>query len=164
MTQLPREEAPGWRQYVFRAILWFAVVGSLAYAASQGAFDSLENAVSLRLEPNRDTVQLTGTVPAVIEIKVTLKNNTENNAALIAPSACKVFRWQVFSRAGEMIQTRVSDTKCPDVPVSAALAPGEQLDEIYSISLNPSRYLPGQDYQVRAWYWGYESEFQFKTE
>jgi hypothetical protein len=164
VNQLPREEAPGWRQYVFRAILWFAVVGSLAYAASQGAFDAMENAVSLKLEPNRDTVQLAGSVPPVIEIKVTLKNNTESNAALSAPSACKVFRWQIFSRSGEMVQTRVNEAKCPDVAVSAALAPGEKIDEIYSVALSPSRYLPGQDYQVRVWYWGYEGEFQFKAE
>ncbi len=164
MTSLPPAEAPHWRQYVFRAILWVAVVGSLAYAASHGAFDSLENAVSLRLEPNRDAVQLAGSVPPVIEIKVTLKNNTPEAAALSAPSACKVFRWQVFSRSGEMVQTRVSDAQCPEMAVSAGLAPGEKLEEIYSITLVPSRYRAGEDYQVRAWYWGYESEFQFRAE
>jgi hypothetical protein len=164
VTSLPPAEAPNWRQYVFRAILWVAVVGSLAYAASQGAFDSLENAVSLRLEPNRDAVQLVGSVPPVIEIKVTLQNNTPDPAALKAPSACKVFRWQVFSRSGEMVQTRVSDVQCPELAVSAGLQPGQKLEEFYSITLVPSRYIAGQDYQVRVWYWGYESEFQFSAE
>ncbi len=164
MTSLPPAEAPSWRQYAFRAILWVAVVGSLAYAASTGSFDFIENAVSLRLEPNRDAVQLTGSVPPVIEVKVALKNNTANPAALTAPSACKVFRWQIFSRSGEMVQTRVSDTKCPEMAVSAGLATGAMLEEIYSITLVPGRYVVGQDYQVRVWYWGYEGEFQFRAE
>ena len=164
VNKLPSAPPPDWRQYMFRAVLWVAVVASIAYAASQGGFDYLENAVSLRLEPNRDTVQLAGKVPAVIEVKVTLKNNTSAAAALSAPSACKVFRWQVFSRAGEMMQSRINDDKCPEMAVSSALQPGQQIEEFYSIALVPSRYTAGQDYQVHAWYWGYEATFQFKAE
>jgi hypothetical protein len=38
------------------------------------------------------------------------------------------------------------------------------LEEIYSITLVPGRYVAGQDYQVRVWYWGYEGEFLFRAE
>jgi hypothetical protein len=100
----------------------------------------------------------------VIEMKVTLRNSTSKSVALTATSACKVFRWQVFSRSGEMVQTRVSDDNCPETPVSAGLASGQKLEEIYAIPLVPGRYIPGNDYLVHVWYWGYESEFQFTAE
>ena len=36
VNKLPSAPPPDWRQYMFRAVLWVAVVASIAYAASQG--------------------------------------------------------------------------------------------------------------------------------
>jgi len=164
MGKLPQMPAPDWKQYVLRAMIWVAFVGALGYSAANGGLDFLENAVVLNVEPNRDSVALSGPTPPVIEMKVTLRNSTSNSVALTATSACKVFRWQIFSRSGEMIQTRVSDDNCPETPVSAGLASGQKLEEIYAIPLVPGRYIPGNDYLVKVWYWGYETEFQFTAE
>lgn len=164
MGALPQMPPPDWKQYVLRAMIWVAFVGALGYSAANGGLDFLENDVSLVVEPNRDAVALSGTVPPVIEMKVTLKNSTPKSVALTATSACKVFRWQVFSRSGEMIQTRVSDDKCPETPISAGLGSGQKLQEIYAITLVPGRYIAGNDYLVQVWYWGYETEFQFRAE
>lgn len=164
MAKLPQMPAPDWKQYVLRAMIWVAFVGALGYSAAYGGLDFLENAVSLKVEPNRDEVPLSGPMPPVIEMKVTLKNNTSASVALTAASACKVFRWQIFSRSGEMIQTRLHDDKCPASTVSAGLASGQQLQEIYAITLVPERYIAGNDYLVHVWYWGYETEFQFRAE
>lgn len=164
MSPLPQASPPSWRQYAVRGMIWIAFVGAVAYSARNGGFDFLADEVSLNLEPNRDTVSLAGNEPATIEIKITLKNNTAKSAALTAASACRVFRWQIFSRSGEMMQSKAADDKCPDTPVSAGLGSGQQLQEIYAINLAKTRYKPGTDYQVRIWYWGYEGEFQFTTE
>ena len=164
MTSLPQAPPPDWRQYMLRAIIWVVFVGALGYSAANGGLDFLENDVALKLDANRSTVTLASVEPAVIELKVTLKNSTQKAVALSAPSACKVFRWQIFSRSGEMVQSKIADDKCPETPVSAGLASGQQLQEIYALALVTDRYKAGHDYQVRVWYWGYKSEFEFSAE
>lgn len=164
MQPLPRSPAPDWRQYIIRAVIWVSFVGTLGYAAAEGGLDFLENDVNLKLEPNRDAVALHGAAPAVIELRVTLKNATPNAVALSAPSACKIFRWQIFSRSAELMQTSVPDDKCPEVTASTGLRAGEKLEEFYAIALVADRFQAGNDYQVRVWYWGYESTFQFRAE
>ncbi|MCE9521604.1 MAG: hypothetical protein K8S25_04140 [Alphaproteobacteria bacterium] len=164
MAQLPQTPAPNWRQYALRIGIWAAFVGSLAYAAANGGLDFLENDVSLKLEPNRDVVALTGKEPAVIQVKVTLSNNTAKTVALNAQSACKVFRWQIFNTGGGQVQARFDPIGCPEVAVMAQLAPGAKLEEFYSIALEAERYTPGQDYLVNARYWGHEGEFVFKAQ
>ncbi len=164
MRPLPQSPAPSWQQYVLRAVIWVAFVGALGYAAANGGLDFLEHAVSLKLEPNRERVGLSGNVPPVIEVKVTLKNNTSQDVTLHAPSACKIFRWQVFSRSGELMQSKVHEDSCPNAEVSVGLGTGLQIEEFYSINLAAARFSAGQDYQVRVWYWGYEKEFQFTAE
>jgi hypothetical protein len=161
---LPRAPAPDWRQYVIRALIWVGFVGALGYSAANGGLDFLENDVSVKLEPNRDAVALHGTVPPVIQLRVTLKNSTQNAVALDAASACNIFRWQIFSRSAELMQTSVPDDKCPSVPVTAGLRSGEKIEEFYAISLVPDRYQAGNDYQVKVWYWGYEGTFEFRAE
>ena len=164
MNKLPQSPPPDWRQYVLRAMIWVAFVGSLGYAAANGGLDFLENDVSLKLEANRDTVKLASSVPTVIEVKVKLQNSTSQAVQLSALSACKIFRWQVFNRAAELMQSAIPDNKCPETPVSAALGASQKIEEIYTIPLAPERYTAGEDYLVHVWYWGYEAEFQFKAE
>lgn len=164
MRPLPQSPAPNWQQYMLRAVIWVAFIGSLGYAAANGGLDFLEDDVSLKLEPNRERVSLQGNVPPVIEVKVTLKNNTSKDVALRAPSACKIFRWQVFSRSGELMQSKVHEDSCPASEVSVGLGTGLKIEEFYSVNLVASRFSAGQDYQVRVWYWGYEGEFQFTAE
>jgi hypothetical protein len=161
--QLPRAPAPDWRRYVLWMLIWVAFIASLGYAASYGELGFLENAVSVAAEPNRDSVPLKS--EPVIQLKVTLRNNTRETVVLRAPSACKVFRWQVFSRDGNMVQSKVNDENaCPNGEVSANFPSGEKVEEFYSIVLEASRYRGGDDYLVHYWYWGYEGEFQFKAE
>ena len=149
---------------MMRAVIRVAFVGALGYAAANGGLDFLENDVNLKVEPNRDTVRLAGTTPAVIELHVTLKNSTTEAVALHALSACKIFRWQIFSRSSDLIQTQLPDDKCPETPVSSGLRSGEKLEEFYAIALAPERFQAGHDYLVHVFYWGYEAEFQFKAE
>jgi hypothetical protein len=160
---LPHEDPPDWRRYLVRIGIWFAFVAALAYAVSSGEFTVFQDDVHLALEPNRDTVPLAGQAP-VIEVKVSLRNNTASNVTLKAASACKMFRWQIFDRAGDMIQSKVNEETCPTTEVSAILPPDQKLEEFYAIALVPQRYTAGHDYLVRYWYWGYEGEFQFKAE
>jgi hypothetical protein len=161
--QLPRAPAPDWRRYVLWMLIWVAFIASLGYAASYGELGFLENAVSVTVEPNRDSVPLKS--EPIIQLKVTLRNNTRETVVLRAPSACKVFRWQVFSRDGNMVQSKVNDEdSCPKSEVSANFPSGEKVEEFYTIVLEASRYRGGDDYLVHYWYWGYEGEFQFKAE
>lgn len=163
MTPTPRQ--PDWRRYLLWAGIWVAFIAALGYSASHGGLGFLENDVSLAIEANRDSVALVGKEPAVIQVKVTLRNNTRDTVTLKAPSACKMFRWQIFSRSGEMVQSKTANEEiCPGTEVTAVLPPGEKLEEFYSIALVGQRYTPGDDYLVHARYWGYEAEFQFKAE
>jgi hypothetical protein len=164
MQPLPQSPAPDWRQYVLRAIIWVSFVGALGYAAANGGLGFLENDVSLSVEANRDSVPLAGPGPALIEMKVTLRNNTRADIRLESPTACKILRWQIFSRSGDLIQSKVQDDLCPATGVSVSLAVGQKLEEFYSIQLASQRFRKGDDYQVHVWYWGYESQFQFKAE
>lgn len=160
---LPHAPAPDWRRYVLWMLIWVAFVAALGYAAANGGLGFLENDIHLAAEPNRDRVALNGDSP-VIEVKVLLRNNTRETVTLKAASACKMFRWQVFNRAGDMVQSKVSEDNCPTTEVSAILPPGEKLEEYYALALVPTRYRAGEDYLVRYWYWGYEGEFQFAAE
>ena len=164
MSELPRAEAPDWRQHLIRSLVFVAFVAALGYAAAYGGLSVFEDDVHLALEPNRDSVQFTGTEPPVIQVKVSLRNNTDADVTLKAPSACKMFRWQVFDRSGDMLQSKVSEDTCPNTEVVAILPPGEKLEEFYAITLAPTRYRAGDDYLVHYWYWGYEGQFQFKAE
>lgn len=162
-SELPRAPAPDWRRYLLWALIWVAFIAALGYSASEGGLDFLENAVTVRAQPNRDSVALTERTP-VIEVKVRISNSTGEAVTLNVPSACKIFRWQIFSRSGNMVQSKVTEDSCPNTPVSAVLPPGEKLEEFYSIVLEPSRYRSGDDYLVHYWYWGYEGQFEFKAE
>ena len=161
---LPHAPAPDWRRYLLWALIWVAFVAALGYAASQGSLGFLENAVSVTAEPNRDRVPLGGPDTPVIEVKVKLANNTREPARLSALSACKIFRWQIFARTGDMVQSKVNEESCPTIEVAANLPSGEKVEEFYSIVLERERYRPGEDYLVHYWYWGYEGEFQFTAE
>jgi len=163
MTPTPGQA--DWRRYILWAGIWVSFIAALGYAASDGGLGFLENDVSLSLEANRDSVPLSRQEPAVIQVKVTLRNNTSKAVTLKAPSACKMFRWQIFNRSGEMVQSKTANEEiCPGTEVSAILPPGQKLEEFYSIALVARRYTPGQDYLVQARYWGYEGEFQFKAD
>lgn len=164
MTDLPRAPAPDWRRQVLRSLIFVAFVGALGYAAAYGGFGIFEDPIHLALEPNRERVQLTGPEPPVIQVKVSLRNNTREDLTLKAGTACKVFRWQIFDRSGDMLQSKVSEESCPQTEVTAILPPGERLEELYSIALVPTRYRAGDDYLVHYWYWGYEGQFQFTAE
>lgn len=157
-------QQPDWRRTLLWAAIWVAFVAALGYAATRGGLGFLENDINLSIEPNRDSVALSAKEPAVIQVKVTLRNNTRDRVTLTAPSACKIFRWQIFSRAAELVQSKTTEESCPPGEVSAILPPGEALQEFYSIVLAASRYRAGEDYQVRYWYWGREGEFQFRAE
>jgi hypothetical protein len=100
----------------------------------------------------------------VIEVKVRLTNNTREPATLRAASACKIFRWQIFARSGDMVQSKVNEDTCPATEIAVNLPSGEKVEEFYSIPLEPQRYRAGGDYLVTYWYWGYEGEFQFTAE
>lgn len=163
-SQLPHAPAPDWRRYLLWALIWVCFVAALGYSASQGGLGFLENAVSVTAEPNRDRVPVGNAASAVIEVKIRLTNNTANPATLSAPTACKVFRWQIFARSGDMVQSAVIEDTCPKREVTALLPPGEKVEEFYSIALEAHRFQPGEDYLVHYWYWGYEGEFQFKAE
>jgi hypothetical protein len=161
--QLPHAPAPDWRRYVLWMLIWVAFIASLGYAASYGELGFLENSVSVAAEPNRAGVPLQS--DPVIQVKVAVRNNTRDTVTLKAASACKMFRWQIFSRDGNMVQSKVTDEDtCPKTEVSAILPSGEKLEEFYSIALVPARYRVGDDYLVHYWYWGYEGEFEFKAE
>lgn len=164
MRPLPQAPAPDWRQYMLRTVIWVAFIGALGYAAAGGGLGFLENDVSLKIEPNRDSVTLTSKEPAVIQVKVTLRNNTGENVTLRAPSACKVFRWQIFDTGGGQVQARYDPTPCPDLDVATRLAPGQSIEEFYSIQLVVERYRPGEKYLVNARYWDHEAEFIFNAE
>jgi hypothetical protein len=155
---------PDWTRTLLRIGIWFAFVAAIAYAVTNGGFTFLEDDIHLALEPNRDRVSLQGEEPPVIQVKVLLRNNTREDLTLTAPSACKMFRWQIFDRSGDMVQSKVNEDSCPTQEVNAILPPGETLEEFYSIVLVPGRYRAGDDYLVHYWYWGREGEFQFKAE
>lgn len=163
-SPLPQAPPPDWRRYMIRAVIWVAFVGALGYAAANGGLGFLENDVHLAVEPNRDSVKLVANEPAVIQVKVTLRNNTAKEVTLTAKSACKVFRWQIFARSGDLVQSWVGDDPCPDKEVTAFLPSGKSIEEFYSIVLVPSRYRVGDDYLVQYQYWNHEGEFQFKAE
>ena len=163
-SPLPQSPPPDWRQYMLRAVIWVAFIGALGYAAANGGLGFLENDVHLAVEPNRDSVKLTGDVPPVIQVKVTLRNNTAKEVALTAKSACKIFRWQVFARTGDLVQSWVNDEQCPDKEVSAILPSGQTLEEFYSIALKADRYEADHDYLVQYQYWNREGEFQFRAD
>ena len=161
---LPQMPAPDWRQYVLRMVIWVAFIAALGYAAAGGGLGFLENDMNLSIEVNRESLSFAGSEPAIIQVKTTLRNNTAKDVSLSAGSACKIFRWQVFNRSGELKQSKAAEDVCPMTAASAILPPGEKLEEFYSIALAASRYRAGEDYQVRIWYWGYEGEFVFKVE
>jgi len=161
---LPQAPPPDWRQYVLRTIIWVAFIGALGYAAANGGLGFLENDISLTLEPNRETVALSGKEPPVIQVKITLRNNTGKPATFTAPSACKVFRWQIFDTAGAQVQARYDPSPCPDATVTTTLASGASLEEFYSILLIPERFQRGQKYLAHVRYWDQEGEFTFTTE
>jgi hypothetical protein len=163
-SPLPQAPAPDWRQYMLRAVIWVAFIGALGYAAANGGLGFLENDMNLAIEANRDSVKLSSTEPPVIQVKVTLRNNTPKTVTLSAGSACKIFRWQIFNRAGELMQSKAAEDICPISDTAATLPSSEAVEEFYSIALQPSRFQAGDDYQVRYWYWGYEGEFQFRAE
>jgi hypothetical protein len=146
------------------SLIWIAFIAALGYSASQGGLGFLENAVVVEAEPNRDAVKLKSAEPAVIQVKVKLRNSTSKTATLVAPSACKIFRWQIFARSGNLIQNVVPKDDCPPVEASANLPSGQSVEEFYAIVLEAHRYTPGEDYLVQYQYWGYEGEFQFKAE
>lgn len=166
MTQqkLPQAPPPDWRRFLIWSLIWVAFIAALGYSASQGGLGFLENAVVVSAEPNRDKVALSSKEPAVIQVKVTLRNNTSKQTTLTAPTACKIFRWQIFARTGDLVQTVVPEDTCPKAPVTAYLPSGEHVEEFYSIVLESQRYERGHDYLVMYQYWGYEGEFQFKAE
>lgn len=164
MTKLPSAPPPDWRQYVVRMGIWIAFVGALGYAAANGGLAFLGNDIDLKMEPNRASVALASKEPAVIQVKVTLRNNTGETVVLSAPSACKVFRWQIFDVNGSQVQARYDPVGCPEVAVQAGLKSGAMLEEFYAIPLEVSRFDAGQKYVVHARYWGHESEFEFSTE
>lgn len=161
---LPQAGPPDWRRYLLWTLIWVAFIAALGYSASQGGLGFLENAVVVSAEPNRDTVKLASKEPPVIQVKVSLRNNTSKTAVIAAPSACKIFRWQIFARTGDLIQNVVPEDTCPQREASANLAPGAIVEEYYSIVLEARRYKPGDDYLVQYQYWSYEGEFQFKAE
>jgi hypothetical protein len=145
-------------------LIWVAFIAALGYSASQGGLSFLENAVVVVAEPNREIVTLKSSEPTVIQVKVTLRNSTSETVVIRAPTACKIFRWQIFDRAGDMIQSVIPKDICPDAEASANLPAGKSVEEFYAIVLEAQRFKPGQDYLVHYWYWGYEGEFQFKAE
>jgi len=157
-------QQPDWRRYLLWAAIWVAFIAALGYAASRGSLGFLENDMHFALEPNRERVKLSSREPAIIQVKARLSNNTRAAVTLKAPSACKIFRWQIFDRAGSLVQSKVSEDICPLSEVSAILPTGQTLEEFYAIVLVAPRYRAGEDYLVHAWYWGYEAEFQFKAE
>ena len=161
---LPQAQPPDWRRYLIWAAIWVTFIAALGYAASKGSLGFLENAVIVTAEPNRDRVTLKSGEPAVIQVKVNLRNSTRQQVTLTAPTACKVFRWQIYDRSGDMIQTVVPKDTCPQSRVTAYLPSGEASEEFYAIVLEAQRYRAGDDYLVHYWYWGYEGEFQFKAE
>lgn len=163
-SPLPQAPAPDWRQYVLRMVIWVAFIAALGYAAAGGGLGFLENDMNLAIEANRDSVSFAGSEPVIIQVKATLRNNTANDVTLSVASACKIFRWQVFNRAGELMQSKVAEDICPITATSAILPPTKTLEEFYSIALLGTRYRAGDDYQVRIWYWGYEGAFEFKVE
>ena len=163
-SPLPQAPQPDWRRYLLWALIWLAFIASLGYAASTGGLSFLENAVVVSAEPNRDRVPLQGKEPAVIQVKVSLRNSTADAVRISAPSACKIFRWQIFDRAGDMIQSVIPEDTCPHREAAANLPAGQSVEEFYSIALEEHRFTPGHDYLVHYWYWGYEGEFQFKAE
>lgn len=160
----PQPPAIDWWRVGLRLLIWFSVVAAFAYAVSTGSLRIFEEDIHIAAEPNRERVALAGDAAPVIEVKVTLRNNTDKTLNLTAPSACKLFRWQIFSRAAEMMQSKVNEESCPTTEVTAFLPPGETLEEFYSIALVARRYRAGEDYLVRYWYWGHEGEFQFTAE
>jgi hypothetical protein len=164
MQPLPQAPKPDWRRYLLWSVIWVTFIAALGYAASQGSLGFLENAVVVTAEPNRDTVKLGSSEPAVIQVKVNLRNSTSKPAPLNAPSACKIFRWQIFARSGDLVQTVVPKDDCPQTPVAVTLGSGAHVEEFYAIVLEAHRYKPGEDYLVSYQYWGYEGEFQFKAE
>jgi hypothetical protein len=116
------------------------------------------------VEANRDSVALTGKTPPVIEVKIRLRNNTGKTATFRAPSACKVFRWQIFDTGGSQVQARYDPRGCPDIEVTTQLAPGQQIEEFYSIPLAVERFKPGEKYMANVRYWDQEAQFTFATE
>lgn len=161
---LPHQRQPDWRRYVIWMTTWVAFIAALGYAASEGGLGFLENDVSVVGEANRSSVTLTGREPPVIQVKVKLRNNTAKSVVLKVGNACKIFRWHIYSRSGELMQAKTDENVCPAVEAVAVLPSGKDVEEFYSILLVPARYTAGDDYQVRYWYWGYEGEFQFKAE
>jgi len=164
MQPLPQAPKPDWRRYLLWSGIWICFIAALGYSASQGGLGFLENAVVVQAEPNRDTVKLNSAEPAVIQVKVTLRNSTSKTATLVAPNACKIFRWQIFARSGNLIQNVVPKDNCPQTEAAANLPSGQSVEEFYAIVLEAHRYTPGEDYLVLYQYWGYEGEFQFKAE
>lgn len=145
-------------------VTWVAFIAALGYAASEGGLGFLENDVSVVAEANRTTVTLTGREPPVIQVKVKLRNNKTDAVTLKAGNACKIFRWHIYNRGGELMQANTNQYACPAVEAVAILPSGKSVEEFYSIALVPTRYTADEDYLVHYWYWGYEGEFQFKAE
>ena len=164
MQPLPQAPKPDWRRYLLWSLIWVVFIAALGYSASQGGLGFLENAVVVQAEPNRDTVKLNSAEPAVIQVKVTLRNSTSKTTTLVAPSACKIFRWQIFARSGDLVQNVIPKDNCPQTEAAANLPSGQSVEEFYAIVLESHRYTPGEDYLVQYQYWGYEGEFQFKAE
>ena len=147
------------------AVIWVSFIAALGYAASNGGLGFLENAVTVTAEPNRDTVKLQGAGTRGHPSQSQPAQQHPNQATLTAPTACKVFRWQIFARAGDLVQSVVPKDTCPQSPVTAYLPVRRSMrrvlcDRARSTALPAPATTTSCHYQ----YWGYEGEFQFKAE
>lgn len=161
----PRPGIFDWRRQVLQVIIFVAFIGALGYAASQGGLDFLENEVSLVVVPNRTVVDLGAKEPPVIQLQVTLKNNTGSDVTLEAESPCKVIKWVILaSPSMDLIQARGgTEVACPDNPIRRTFVPGQKIEEFYALQLNPSRFRTAGEYQIHIKYFGYKAVVPFEV-
>ena len=158
----PRPGIFDWRRQVMQTVIFVAFVAALGYAVSRGAFDYMSNEVTLTVDANRTSVDFNSPAPPQILLHVKLKNNTEKLTTLNADSPCRILQWVVLTEAHEFVEARSGrETQCQDQPLRNSLAPGQELDEIYALTLTPDRYLAAGNYEAHVRYWGYKTIVPF---
>ncbi len=160
----PRPGIFDWRRQVLQMIVFVGFIAALGYAVSQGSFDYMSNEVTLTIEPNRTQVDFASREPPVIQLHVKLKNNTNDAVTLEAESPCKILKWVVLNTALDLVQARGGkEVECPNQPLRQTLAPGQEIEEFYTLELTPSRFTVSGDYQAHVKYWGYKSVVPFSV-
>ncbi len=100
---------------------------------------------------------------ASVDLNITLRlvNNTDEEAALSVAGECRVLRWYIVDAAEQIIQSALP-RDCSDDAVYEVIEADSAFVHSTGFTLDPSRYIPGDPYELRIRFWGYEASNTFR--